>query len=318
MTGVLVCMVVLLSVCGASVTPPRASAHYDPPALSSGSTNDWCLRCHGWETMGVRRLDGSIRSLGLEVALFDSSAHHELTCVTCHETKGLQRFPHASFSGKLGDCTSCHTGLDSVATDLRFGEIAGEFQHSVHVQRLNKGGVDAFSCFTCHDPHTFRLIGDPSLSTIETQNGICLKCHADNDRFARYSARDLPDLDAAHVWLPKRDLHWEHVRCLDCHTSYDAPNRSHLILPKEKAVKQCEDCHKRNSLLLQKLYVHRRTGERERAGFMNAALFNDSYVIGATRNTWLDLFGLIAIGGAILGAIGHWTGRALTRRKGGK
>ena len=123
------------------------------------------------------------------------------------------------------------------------------------------------------------------------------------------------DLAIAHSWLPARENHWEHVRCLDCHTSYDPPNRSHFVMQKDRAVRDCESCHTGNTLLARKLYLQDDGIAGDRAGFINAAVFNDSYVIGATRNIWLDLIGALMVGGALAGVIGHWAGRRIGRRR---
>jgi predicted CXXCH cytochrome family protein len=194
---------------------------------------------------------------------------------------------------------------------MRFAEIRGEFEKSVHVTAQGT----KFSCFSCHNPHQFRVVEDPSLQTIEQQNGVCLGCHADAARFAALTDRQRPNLSAVHSWLPRRELHWQHARCLDCHTSYAPPNLSHMIMPADSAVKNCEQCHQQNSILMDKLYRYRHAESRSKSGFVNAALFNDSYVIGSTRNRYLDALGGLMVGGAIAGVLGHGLGRWISRKK---
>ncbi|HRS94340.1 MAG TPA: cytochrome c3 family protein [Candidatus Latescibacteria bacterium] len=278
--------------------------------LSRGSSNEWCWRCHGMATFSVLRADGTIRTLSADSTAFLASNHRRLRCVTCHSWEDVQVFPHGKNAHMAQTCTDCHVAESHPLnrTDplqaMHFREITDEFRKSVHYQTEDH----AFSCFSCHDPHRFRKSENPSLQTIGTQNGVCLGCHGDAARFATLSERRI-DLSATHAWLPRRELHWEHVRCLDCHTSYAPPNLSHNILPADSAVHACEQCHRQNSILLDKLYRYRHVEERSRNGFVNAALVNDSYVIGSTRNRYLDLLGAVLVGGACVGVAGHGFGR---------
>jgi hypothetical protein len=105
-------------------------------------------------------------------------------------------------------------------------------------------------------------------------------------------------------------MHWAKVRCLDCHTGYN-PTSSHLILPKKDAVKKCEACHTANPVQLLRLYSRRRAAEVKELGFLNAAIINDAYVIGATRNAQLDFWAILIIGGTLAGVSGHGALRML-------
>ena len=305
----------ITSIALALLMSPIAQAER-PEVVSRGDSDDWCLRCHGMSTLAVRREDGAIRNLAVAAHAFSQSNHRRLDCVDCHNDDAT-RYPHGEGAAMAVTCTECHARPDHALTRdnplaaMHFAEIGQEFERSIHKRRLG----DEFTCFSCHNPHQFRKSEDPSLQTISAQNGICLTCHDSDVRFTTRTERPRPDLDAAHQWLPNRALHWEHVRCLDCHTSYDPPNRSHLVLAAKSAVQKCEDCHSQNSVLLDKLYRHRHAEELERSGFANAALFNDSYVIGATRNTVLDVVGLIVVGGALLGVVLHGVLRGAARRR---
>jgi hypothetical protein len=67
-----------------------------------------------------------------------------------------------------------------------------------------------------------------------------------------------------------------------------------------------------------RLYRHRLEEERETAGFINTLILNEAYVIGATRNRYLDAgFGLVAaavVGGIALHGLARWVA-ALRRRR---
>jgi hypothetical protein len=66
-----------------------------------------------------------------------------------------------------------------------------------------------------------------------------------------------------------------------------------MVAPAEDAV-QCVACHARDSRL---------TG------------LNDFYLIGRDSHFWIELFGLLAVVGGLLGVIGHSAVRYLTARK---
>lgn len=70
---------------------------------------------------------------------------------------------------------------------------------------------------------------------------------------------------------------------------------THMVAPKEKAV-PCAECHTRGS-----------DGR--------LAAITDLYLPGRDRNAWVDLFGSLAIAGAIGGGLVHGLVRILTRRK---
>jgi predicted CXXCH cytochrome family protein len=290
-------------------------ASASPEAVTYGDSNEWCLRCHGMETLGVRQHNGIIRSLSVDSVALGHSNHRQLDCVDCH-TEDARRFPHGE-TPEAATCTDCHTRSDHPlnSTDplasIRFSDIETEFNQSIHRRKLG----EVFTCFSCHNPHQFRTSEDPSLQSIDSQNNVCLECHDNSERFVSLTQRDRPNLDNAHAWLPNRATHWEHVRCLDCHTSYEPPNLSHLILTAKSAIRECESCHTQNSVLLDKLYRYRVAEERQETGFLNAAILNNSYVIGATRHRWLDLIGIVVIGVTLAGTIGHGLARRFGRRR---
>jgi hypothetical protein len=76
-------------------------------------------------------------------------------------------------------------------------------------------------------------------------------------------------------------------------------------LPKEQAVKKCVQCHQSNSILMASLYKYQVLEKRNKAGFLNASLMNDSYVIGANRNIYLNIISLVMFGFVILGITVH-------------
>jgi hypothetical protein len=75
-----------------------------------------------------------------------------------------------------------------------------------------------------------------------------------------------------------------------------------LIKPKKEAVKLCNECHSKNSILMASLYKFE-SKEQRRDGFFNGIILNESYVIGANRNEYLNLLSLAVFVG-VIGVIG--------------
>jgi hypothetical protein len=90
---------------------------------------------------------------------------------------------------------------------------------------------------------------------------------------------------------------------------------SHNILPKERAVTKCENCHSKNSVLLAKLYKYQHGESKEKMGFINGTLLNDAYVIGSTRNPLLDTISFILFGMTVAGVGGHGYLRYKAKKK---
>ncbi|RME31711.1 MAG: nitrate reductase [Candidatus Zixiibacteriota bacterium] len=280
--------------------------------ITGDTTNTWCLRCHGMATLGY--LDagtGKIVSLSVDSVRFGHSNHAELNCTECHSTT-FRQFPHPDSLKKENlYCLDCHKDLKKFGR-FQFPQIEKEFEASMHRQRLG----DKYTCFSCHNPHEFRIHADTqSVATIvRKDNGICLNCHNSPELFKTLTKRQFPVLSLSHSWLPNTQLHWQHVRCVDCHTAPD-DSLIHQILPADSATRNCVQCHTANSLLIAKLYRYRTTQERQKRGFINSALLNNAYVVGTTRNVILDRLSIILFLLVVLGIGGHGLGRALGAKR---
>lgn len=255
--------------------------------------NERCLKCHGQskyqytnETMGTQVFDLMCADRVVQRDDFYSSNHKSFACTDCHSAE-YDTFPHP---GQLRmepmyNCLDCHS-YDEQYAHYQFEQIDAEYLESVHAKLEN----DAFTCWDCHDPHEYRITArnrDLAM-TVAYDNAICLNCHSDFSRFQLLSEKEEVNLIDKHDWLPNQRSHFGSVRCIECHARIsDTLLVSHLILPKEKAVRQCNECHSRNSLLMASLYKYE-SMEQRKDGFFNGVIMNESYVIGANRNVYLN------------------------------
>jgi predicted CXXCH cytochrome family protein len=261
--------------------------------------NNRCFKCHGQE-----KYEYTNETLGKQVKAmmcseriihkneFYSSNHRSFSCTDCHSEEYV-KFPH---SGELRmeqmyNCIDCHGGDEKFAK-YHFEEIEAEYQKSTHFKMEGEG----FSCWKCHNPHTYKISVRNSKNLKETiayDNAICLNCHSNFSHFQLLTERKEINIIQKHDWLPNQTLHFANVRCIECHTQINNNIPvSHLIEPKDQAVKLCNECHSKNSILMATLYKFE-SKEQRRGGFFNGIILNASYVIGANRNEYLNLISLV-------------------------
>lgn len=267
--------------------------------------NNRCFKCHGQakyeytnETLGrqVKAMMCSERIVRKD--LFYNSNHRSFSCTDCHSEE-YAKFPH---SGELRmeqkyNCIDCHGGDEKFA-QYHFEGIDSAYQQSTHYKLESEG----FSCWKCHDPHSYKISVRNTNNLKETvayDNAICLNCHSDYNRYMLLTDKEEINIIKKHDWLPNQATHFANVRCIECHTQIN--NKipvSHLIKPKAEAVKLCNECHSQNSILMASLYKFESKAQR-RDGFFNGIILNSSYVIGANRNEYLNLLSLIIFVGVI-------------------
>jgi hypothetical protein len=270
--------------------------------------NERCLKCHGQakyeyanENLGtqINALMCSERIIRRDE--FYDSNHKSFSCTDCHSAQ-YSTFPHPGelrMEQKL-NCLDCHGGDEKFAK-YHFEEIDSEYIQSTHYKLENEG----FSCWKCHNPHSYKISVRNSTNlkaTISYDNAICLNCHSDFNRFQLLTDKEEINLIQKHEWLPNQATHFANVRCIECHTKLnDSIPVSHQIRPKAEAVKRCNECHSKNSILMASLYKFE-SKEQRKDGFFNGIILNESYVIGANRNEYLNLLSLIIFIG-VLGVI---------------
>lgn len=290
--------------------------------------NEKCFLCHGQkvyeysnENLGKTIKASMCAERVIDRTLFYQSNHHSFMCTDCHSDQ-YSIFPHP---GELRmeqkfNCIDCHGG-DPAYEEFRFEMIEEEYGKSTHY-RLEESG---FSCWSCHDPHTYKTVtrkGSDISQTVLFSNGICLDCHGNNDRYAILSDGREINIVKEHDWLPHQAAHMRSVRCLECHAEKnDTLLVSHFVKPAENAVKGCNECHSKNSMLMASLYRYQAAEDRKSMGFLNSVILNQSYVIGATRNEFLNILSLVIFGAVLLVIAIHIFFRikkSATKHKGGE
>lgn len=220
-------------------------------ASEAGET---CFKCHSQKHFSYhdKNADEEIKGLMpkrmiLNPEEYYSSVHKNFSCTDCH-SGDFKKYPHPEElkSEVHFSCIDCHGG-DPAYSKFSFEAVNSDYRKSIHHNLENKG----FSCWNCHDPHSYRIVARESKNikeTVQYNNGICLNCHSDGDRFGIYTEKPPSDISRKHRWLPEQSLHFESVRCTDCHAERNEKTLvSHLIVNKENAVRNCSDCHSENS-----------------------------------------------------------------------
>ena len=268
--------------------------------------NERCFKCHGNRTYEFtnENLGRQVKALMFLERIVDReefyrSNHKSFSCTDCHSEE-YTNFPH---SGELRmeqqyNCIDCHGGDEKFAK-LKFEVIESEYNESIHFKLEEEG----FTCWKCHGPHDYKISIRNNTNLKETilyDNNICLNCHSNFDKFRLLTEREEINVLTKHDWLPNQTSHFKNVRCIECHSEVNNEILvSHKINPKEKAVKRCNECHSQNSLLMSSLYKYQ-SKEQRKDGFFNGIILNESYVIGANRNEYLNIFSLIILGGIML------------------
>lgn len=270
--------------------PPSANAQNAPAPDNSN-----CLQCHAhavyafyndWSEATERRLMNP--HYRIDTLRYQQGTHASFLCTDCHSEE-YSSFPHPAeltLEAKY-ICMDCHGGDEKMA-HFHFEIIEEEFYNSVH----SPDKVSNFSCWSCHDPHGFTInirTGRTIPEIVARGNAACINCHSSADRFLLMAKEQKKDLIKSHEWLPNQELHFNKVRCLECHSkTHDSLLSQHLVLPAEQAVNNCAECHSSNSLLMSTLYKYQVISSRKSSGFLNSIILNESYVCGANRNYFLN------------------------------
>ena len=279
----------------------QSEAPIDPAKLAEiRAENAKCFACHSPEgAKAPPRSDldhEKLKTLVHPVDVFNASNHGRVECRACHGAAATT-FPHPpNLRAQVSTCAECHAS--------KVFRIETQFEKSVHARRLK----ELFTCSSCHDGHAFKVaakIGNPR-QIVSQDNAMCLDCHDRDARFGEFAPVDKrrPNIDTIHAWLPNTRLHWQAVRCVECHTPAGRAF-SHEILDRSQAERNCVSCHTQESSLRTRLYRHLVAEEQEQFGFVNSVILSNSYVVGATRNRWIDGAVLWLLAATVAGVMGH-------------
>ena len=274
--------------------------------------NSKCFQCHGSKTYTyfndviernvTKRMNPYFI---LDTNLYYDQNHSSFECTDCHAWD-FKTFPHDNTlrMEPMPSCMDCHEGDDATA-DFNFETINEEFLESVHSTKHS----DQFTCWMCHNPHKYKINARNNETIKETiiyDNNICLSCHADINKYQLISQNSKSNVIDKHDWLPNQRAHFASVRCIECHTQRsDNAMVAHQIQSKEKAVKNCVECHSGNSTLMTSLYKFNAQETRRKYGFLNSSILEGTYVIGANRNIYLNILSAIIFGTTLLVILIH-------------
>ncbi len=284
-----------------------------------------CLECHSkfrydlvnpetGEVVSMKIYD----ELRIDPHSFANATHGSFSCFDCHSLD-YEMHPHpieAKFDVQF-TCLDCH-GTGEQFAEFNFHTIEQEFQKSVHGDKL----IEDFSCWSCHNPHTYRMTlraGGNITEIVAHNNAMCLGCHGDISHYEVLIERQLTNMLSKHDWLPNQSLHFRKVRCIDCHAATNQDILvAHHVKPASEAVRNCVECHSTNSILMASLYKHQIVDRRNRYGFFNAAITTEAYIIGANRNYYFNVISVVIFGLVTLAIAIHATLRYLHNKKANK
>jgi hypothetical protein len=292
-----------------------SAQNYDSPQQHQ------CLKCHSNQIYSFFNSvkDKEDKRLMNPYFIIDTVAlkhgvHQQFDCTDCHSSE-YASYPHTATLKlePMSSCLDCHGGDVSFAK-YKFEVIEEEFKKSVHYQVSG----ESFNCSKCHSQHTYAPTARTSSNVheiVEYSNKMCLSCHNDMRKYKLVSGHENPKLVQIHSWLPNQELHFQHVRCIECHTQVvDSLMVSHDILPKGKALRKCVECHSSNSRLKASLYKYQNLQKRADSSDYNALFDNESYVIGSHQSPFLKLLSIIIFVLTLTGIIIHSIFRIIKKK----
>jgi len=271
--------------------------------------NENCLKCHGNDHYYLNDTINNVSKKRImcsnyiiEREAYYKANHKSFACLDCH-SEAFTNFPH-QIEDRIQEnnaCLDCHGGDENYAK-YHFEEIQSEYDKSTH------HAIAGFSCWKCHNPHSYKITARNTSNLIETiryDNNICLDCHAHFSNYMLLTEHEEIDIVKKHEWLPNQIAHFSSVRCIECHTRInDTILVSHELLPKKEAVRRCTECHSSDSRLMATLYKFQ-SKEQRKSGFVNGVIVNESFVIAANRNIYLNYLSILIFGMVILIIVIH-------------
>ena len=280
--------------------------------LDQFPTNEKCFRCHGQSKYTFENAESkkqSFKRMYSELILdrneYYISNHKAFKCTDCH-SEDYNTFPHP---GNLrmeskANCLDCHGGDEKYAK-FQFEKIDSNFMASVHSQKHSED----FTCWMCHNPHTYKIkarTNENLQETVAYDNLICLNCHGDVTKYELLTNKQQPNILKKHDWLPNQATHFVSVRCIECHArNKDTLIVAHEIMPKNMAVKKCESCHAKNSILYASLFKYNVKENIKKQGWFKGLFLSETASIGPDQNNTLNIISLLIFSLTILVILIH-------------
>jgi hypothetical protein len=284
----------------------------DLTKYKNSTENEKCLICHGQSKYSYENPDSKktvtkrmYTELVMDRDLFYASNHREFKCTDCHSEE-YDSFPHP---GNLrmeakATCIDCHGGDEKYA-GFKFEQIESEFQASVHSEKHSED----FTCWMCHNAHTYKInarTNENLKETITYDNAICLNCHGDFKNYQLLTTKIKPNILQKHEWLPNQASHFTNVRCIECHArNEDTLVVAHHVVSKNQAVRKCESCHSKNSILYASLYKYQVKEKIEKEGMIKGILMGENSTIGPDKSNTLNIISLVIFALTLTGIIIH-------------
>jgi hypothetical protein len=275
----------------------------DLSKFKNAAENENCLKCHGQSKYTYENPESKktvtkrmYAELVMTRDVFYVSNHREFKCTDCH-SEDYVTFPHA---GNLrmeakANCIDCHGGDEKYAK-FKFEQIESEFQASVHSEKHSED----FTCWMCHNAHTYKInarTNENLKETITYDNLICLNCHGDVKNYQLLTTKTKPNILQKHEWLPNQASHFTNVRCIECHAkNEDTLVVAHHVVTKNQAVRKCESCHSKNSILYASLYKYQVSEKIQKEGIIKGLLLGETTTIGPDKSNMLNIVSLVIFG----------------------
>lgn len=142
--------------------------------------------------------------------------------------------------------------------------------------------------------------------TVAYDNLICLNCHGDVTKYELLTNKQQPNILQKHDWLPNQATHFINVRCIECHArNKDTLLIAHEIMPKNMAVKKCESCHAKNSILYASLFKYQVKENIKKQGLFKGLFLSETSTIGPDQNNTLNIISIVLFSLTILAILIH-------------
>jgi len=280
--------------------------------FKNSTQNENCLKCHGQSKYTYENKEsGKLVNKRMYSELiiprkdFYVSNHREFKCTDCH-SEDYSTFPHA---GNLrmeakANCIDCHGGDEKYAK-FQFEKIDTAFMASVHSQ---KHSAD-FTCWMCHNPHFYKINARTNENRKENLNyhhPNRPNCHRNIKNYPLITEKQKPNLLVKHEWLPNQASHFTNVRCIECHArNEDTLIVAHHVVAKNLAVRKCESCHSKNSILYASLFKYQIQENIKKGGLIKGLFFSETATIGPDQNNSLNILSFVILGFTLLVILIH-------------